>query len=228
MTDAILRFGRTLILAPHADDEVLGCGALIARLAGAGLAPVVAIVSHGHPPDYPPEQVAALKQEAARAHGILGVSETRWLGLPAARLDSLPHADLNAEIGRLVAQVAPDTLLLPHPGDIHLDHRLVFESGMVAARPASTRYPANVLTYETVSETNWNAPGLSPAFCPQLFVDATATMQAKLDAFAAYESQVRPDPHERSVSALEALGRLRGGTVHVRFAEAFMVVRSVV
>lgn len=228
MTDPILRFGRTLVLAPHADDEVLGCGALLARLARAGIPGVVAIVSHGHPPDYPPEQVEALQREAAKAHAILGVAETHWLGLPAARLDSIPHADLNAAIGRLVASVAPDTLLLPHPGDIHLDHRLVFDSAMVSARPAGGRYPARVLCYETLSETNWNAPGLSPAFVPQLYVDATGTMAQKLEAFRAYASQVKQDPHERSVSAIEALGRLRGGTVHMQFAEAFLVVRTVV
>ena len=138
MTDLAARFGKALVIAPHADDEVLGCGALLAALSRAGLAPEVAIVSQGHPPDYPAGQVAALKAEAASAHAILGVAATHWLGLPAARLDTLPHADLNAAIGRLVAQVRPDTLLLPFPGDIHLDHQLVFRSGLVAARPAVT------------------------------------------------------------------------------------------
>ena len=227
MRDSVAWLGRTLVIAPHADDEVLGCGALLARLAREGLEPVVGIVSHGHQPDYPKEQVEALKREAALAHSRLGVAETHWLGLPAARLDSIPHADLNSAIGSLVTKVAPDTLLLPHPGDIHLDHRLVFESGMVAARPSGGRYPRTVMCYETLSETNWNAPGLSPAFTPNLFVDVTDTLAAKLDAFRAYGSQVKPDPHERSVSAIEALARLRGGTVHVQHAEAFLLVRMV-
>ena len=227
MTDLAARFGKALVIAPHADDEVLGCGALLAALSRAGLAPEVAIVSQGHPPDYPAGQVAALKAEAARAHAILGVAATHWLGLPAARLDTLPHADLNAAIGRLVAQVRPDTLLLPFPGDIHLDHQLVFRSGLVAARPAGPHHPRLILCYETLSETNWNAPALTPAFAPTLFADATATLAAKLEAFGAYASQVRPDPHERSLSAVQALARLRGATVHLPAAEAFVLVRAI-
>ena len=227
MTDLAARFGKALVIAPHADDEVLGCGALLAALSRAGLAPEVAIVSQGHPPDYPAGQVVALKAEAARAHAILGVAATHWLGLPAARLDTLPHADLNAAIGRLVADVRPDTLLLPFPGDIHLDHQLVFRSGLVAARPTGPVQPRTILCYETLSETNWNAPALSPAFAPTLFVEATATLPAKLQAFRAYASQVRPDPHERSVGALEALARLRGATIHLPAAEAFVLVRAI-
>ena len=116
---------------------------------------------------------------------------------------------------------------MPFPGDIHRDHQLVFEAAMVAARPAGPVYPLRILAYETLSETNWNAPFLTPAFTPNVFIDIAETLETKLAAFAAFASQVRAFPAERSVEALSALARLRGATVHRAAAEAFVLVREV-
>jgi LmbE family N-acetylglucosaminyl deacetylase len=227
MTSLLDRLGRVLVIAPHADDEVLGCGGLIACLSDMGTPADVAIVTEGKAPAYSVQSVAALKQESAEVARILGVGGSHWLGLPAAALDTVPHAELNAAMARLVQELQPDTLLLPFPGDIHRDHQLVFQSAMVAVRPSGPGYPARVLCYETVSETNWNAPGLTPPFVPQLFVDIGAGLARKLAAFGAYASQVRDFPQERSVEALTALARMRGATVHRPAAEAFVLVREV-
>lgn len=227
MSSVAQRFGRTLVIAPHPDDEVLGCGGLLALLSGLGTPAVRAIVTQGMEPDYCARAIAEIRAEAETAGAILGVAETHWLGLPAAGLDQVPHARLNAAIGELVTKVAPDTLLLPFPGDIHRDHQLVFESAMVAARPSRHSYPVRILCYETVSETNWNAPGLTPVFAPNVFVDIDSTLDRKLNAFRAYASQVRSFPQERSIEALTALARLRGATVHRNAAEAFVLIRDV-
>ncbi|GGE14533.1 PIG-L domain-containing protein [Polymorphobacter glacialis] len=221
------RIARALVLAPHPDDEVLGVGGVMARLANLGARVEVAIVTEGKPPQYSAEQVAAVRAEAGAAHARLGIAHTHYLGLPAAGLDRLPHAELNRAIGDLVVAVRPDTLFVPFPGDIHRDHQLVFEAAMVAARPAGPVYPLRILAYETLSETNWNAPFLTPAFTPNVFIDIADTLETKLAAFAAFASQVRAFPAERSVEALSALARLRGATVHRAAAEAFVLVREV-
>lgn len=223
----IERMARALVLAPHPDDEVLGVGGVMARLAVMGARVEVVVVTEGKPPQFGADQVAAVRAEAAAAHAVLGVARTHYLGLPAAGLDRLAHADLNRAIGDLVAEVRPDTLFVPFPGDIHRDHQLVFEAAMVAARPTGPAYPLRILAYETVSETNWNAPFLTPAFTPNVFIDISDTLNAKLAAFGAFVSQVRAFPAERSVEALSALARLRGATVHRAAAEAFVLIREV-
>ncbi len=219
--------GPALIIAPHPDDEILGAGGTMARLADAGREVHVAILTEGRPPLFSPEQTRAVQAEAAAAHVRLGVAHTHWLGYPAAELSEVPHRELNSGIGKLVAAVAPDTLFVPHPGDIHLDHQLAFLSSLVASRPYEDTYPKSILAYETLSETNWNAPYLTPAFTPNVFIDITDTLESKLAAFALYASQVKPPPHERSMDALRALATLRGATVHRPAAEAFVLVRGV-
>lgn len=218
---------RILVIAPHPDDEVLGCGGTIARLSEGNCEVHVAIVTRGIPPRFDPAAVEALREEARAAHHMLGVADTHYLDLPAAAVDSVPHSALNTAIANVVARIGPDTLFLPFIGDVHLDHQLIFTSGMVAVRPSTSEFPARVYAYETLSETNWYAPYVTPGFLPNVFVDISKTLARKLQAFSCYASQTRPFPNERSVEALSALARLRGATVHREAAEAFVLLREV-
>lgn len=223
----LARIERALVLAPHPDDEVLGCGGTIARLVAQGADVRIGVVTRGFAPDFAASQVEQVRREAARAHRRLGVVDTQYLDLPAARLDTLPRAELNRAIAALVDAVRPDTLFVPFAGDLHVDHTLVFEAAMVAARPRGQGYPLRVLAYETLSETNWSAPNVAPHFAPTVFVDIAEQLEAKLAAFACFESQCRAFPDERSIEALTALARMRGATVHRHAAEAFVLVREI-
>jgi LmbE family N-acetylglucosaminyl deacetylase len=217
-----------LVVAPHPDDEVLGIGGTIARLVNAGREVHVAIVTSGQPPKFTEEQTHTVRSEAAAAHELLGVSETHWLGFPAAELAEHPHGTLNARLGRLISELGPDLVFAPHPRDIHMDHQLSFLSTLVASRPHQANYPETILAYETLSETNWNAPYLTPAFTPNVFIDITDTLETKIDAFRKFTSQVRSAPHERSPEALTALATLRGATIHRPAAEGFVLIRAVI
>jgi LmbE family N-acetylglucosaminyl deacetylase len=228
MTASLDSFGRTLVIAPHPDDEILGAGGTMARLARAGHEVVVAVVTTGQPPIFSRDQVEQVRSEAARAHKLLGVSRTLWLGQPAAGLSDTPHAELNAALRKAVQEVEPTTLIIPFVGDIHADHQLTFLSALVAARPHQAEFPATILAYETLSETNWNAPYVTPGFQPNVFVDVNETLTTKIEAMQLFASQLRPFPHERSVEALTALAVLRGASVHCRAAEAFVLVRHVI
>jgi LmbE family N-acetylglucosaminyl deacetylase len=224
----LLESRRVLVIAPHPDDEVLGAGGTIARLSDAGAEVVVGIVTKGAPPLFAETRVEEVRCEAQAAHAHLGVARTVLLSQPAARLDEVPHYRLNQVLAELVREVSPDTLLLPFGGDIHLDHQLTFLSGMVAARPHRASFPNRVLCYETLSETNWNAPLVSPTFAPNVFIDISAQLERKLEAMSLYGSQQRDFPHERSLATIRALAMLRGSTVHRAAAEAFMLIRQVV
>jgi LmbE family N-acetylglucosaminyl deacetylase len=226
--DDLFETGRLLVVAPHPDDEVLGAGGTIARLSDAGAEVVIAFVTRGAPPLFSEESEVEVRAEARAAHEVLGVDRTMFLDHPAAQLDGVPHHVMNRSLGELIHEVAPDTLLLPFVGDIHLDHQLIFLSSMVAARPNCAEFPKRILCYETVSETNWHAPFISPTFVPNVYVDISAQLERKIEAMRRYGSQQRDFPHERSLAALRALAIFRGTTVHREAAEAFMLVRQVI
>jgi len=216
-----------LVIAPHTDDEVLGAGGTIARYAAEGAAVTVAVLTSGLPPHFPPEDEESMRQEALAAHAILGVKETVYLDFPAAGLDTVAHRDMNDALGKLYRRIEPTYVLIPFLGDVHLDHQAAFRSAMVMCRPNGGHVPRSVLAYETVSETNWNAPHITPAFQPNTYVDISAHLESKLAAFRAYASQVKAFPHERSIEALKALAIMRGTTVHLPAAEAFVALRTI-
>jgi LmbE family N-acetylglucosaminyl deacetylase len=219
--------GPVLVVAPHPDDEVLGPGATIARLASEGRDVFVVIVTRGGPPLFEESFIQQGRREAIQADEVLGVKETIFLeGFPAALLDTVPQSSLNAALEEVMEHVAPEAMFIPFHGDLHRDHRMVAEAALVAARPNGGHRVEAILAYETASETNWSAAPLTPGFAPNTYVDVSDHLDVKLAAAAEYRSQMKPFPHERSLEALEALARTRGATVGFHAAESFVLIRA--
>jgi LmbE family N-acetylglucosaminyl deacetylase len=214
-----------LVVAPHPDDETLGAGGIIAALAAAGGEVAVLTVAGHLPPLYPPDVHEQRVVEARRAHAVLGVTEAAFLDYPAVLLDQVPTPELNGRVQEVVERVEPDVLLVPFQ-DRHVDHRLVFEAAMVAARPVGPgRGIGVVAAYETVSSTHWNAPHLEPTFVPNWCVDITDHIDTKLEALSCYESVLHAFPGPRSLEAVRALALFRGSQAGCGFAEGFHVLR---
>lgn len=219
-------FKRMVVIAPHPDDETLGAGGTISRFANAGVEVSVLIVSGHLPPLYPPEAFETTRREADQALKLLGASFWEYLEVPATKVHEMPVAELNGKIGRFVREAEPEIVLLPFP-DRHIDHRVIFDASVVACRPVHPAAPRTVLAYETLSETHWNAPGIEPAFGPELYVDISDHMDRKEAALNCYASQINEAP-SRSAEACRALARFRGSQNGCRYAEALKVVRIVV
>ncbi|MGA9380773.1 MAG: PIG-L deacetylase family protein [Phormidium sp.] len=223
-----VRSKKILIIAPHADDEVLGVGGTMARFAAEGAEVYVVIATKGYPPDYSEEVSRTVREQALVANRLLGTKKTQFLDLPAANLDRIPYRDINHQLVEAIRDIQPEVLYIPFNGDLHIDHQRIFSSALVAARPNRINAPSRIYAYETLSETNWNAPYLTPNFVPNVFVDISGYLEMKIEAMAIYASQIKSFPHERSPEALRALATLRGSTVGRFAAEAFVLVREII
>src|SRR3546814_5353576 len=144
------------------------------------------IVTRAVPDRFDPELADTGVAEARAAHACLGVADTHFLKFPAAGLDRVAHADMNAAFCDLVATLRPDTMFVPFIGDVHLDHQLSFLSSLVAARPRGPLAPLRLYAYETLSETNWYAPGVTAAFIPNVYIDISDYIARKIEAFGCY------------------------------------------
>lgn len=218
---------KVVVVAPHPDDEVLGCGGVMARHADDGAEVHVVIATRGIPELFAPELVARGRAELAEAHRILGVAETRFLDFPAPRLDTVPRHELADALRKVFYDLGATIVYLPHHGDIHADHGHVYHAGLVAARPLAGCPVRRVLCYETLSETEWTPPIDGAVFFPTVFVNIEKQLQRKLDAMACYKSQLKQAPNPRSLDVLRALAQLRGSTIHAPAAEAFELVREI-
>lgn len=215
-----------LVIATHPDDEVLGCGGIMARHAAQGDKVHVLVVTRGVPEIFPPEEIEETRGELRKAHDILGVSSVIFLDFPAPKLDVVPGHELADAISRVIHSLEPKVVYLPHRGDLHADHRAVYHATLVAARPVDNCPVEKLLCYETLSETDWAVPSGEHAFMPTVFVNITDYLELKLTALACYRSQLNAPPHPRSLESIERLARLRGATVGWEAAEAFVLVRE--
>lgn len=216
-----------LVIAPHPDDEVLGCGGTIAKRADAGDEVWVCIVSEAKPPLYEDGYAEAESKETRAAHKILGVARTINLKYPTAELDTVSQRILNDSIKELVDTLKPDEVYIPHIGDIHKDHQIVAEAAMVAVRPNRKHRIRKILSYEVMSETDWNIPNAVNAFVPTVYEDISKYLTKKCDALREYKSQMQEYPAARSFIGIQGLAMHRGSVVGVEAAEAFMLIREV-
>ena len=218
---------KILIVAPHPDDEVLGCGGIMKKFSQSNNEVFVVVVTRGTPKMYADEKILNVRNEALLAHKILGVKETRFFEFHAPELDITSNASVSIPLAALMKEWAITDLFLPHRGDIHHDHSMVFKAGLVAARPVGSYSVKNIFCYETLSETEWAPPFGDDAFIPTHFVNVETEMDFKLEAMQCFKSQVRPFPSTRSLETIEALAKFRGATVGFKRAEAFMTIRTI-
>lgn len=216
---------KALVIAPHPDDETLGCGGTIRHLADSDVTVHVVTVAAHMPPLYSKEIHEQTVRESKAAQEVLGVASQVFLDNPAVLLKDVPTAELNGTILDQVERIRPDILFIPFY-DRHIDHRAVFDACMVAARPVGVgRSISLVAAYETISETHWNAPHIEPAFIPNFCVDITDQIDKKIEAMNCFKSQLHEFPGPRSIEALRALALFRGSQAGYGYAEAFQVIR---
>ena len=217
---------RTLVIAPHPDDELLGCGGTLMRRVSEGGETAWAIVTgmSGHA-GFTPERILQREREIERVSELVGFANVFPLGLPPAQLDRLPLADIVEKLGRVLSEFQPDELLIPHGADVHSDHRITFAAATACAK--WFRYPAvrRVLAYETPSETEFSLdPG--SRFTPNVFVDIGPFLDRKLEAIGVYESELAPHPFPRNIDAIRARAIVHGATAGFAAAEAFQLLRE--
>ncbi|MFH1807428.1 MAG: PIG-L family deacetylase [Pseudomonadota bacterium] len=220
-----------LVIAPHADDEAIGAGGLIARLTAAGVPVTVlfAVVDgfHHHGLEQP-STLEQRQQEIAAAAAILSFEyEVAYLGRDLIeKLDTVPQRELVDLFEAKLDQVRPDLLLLPHGVDYDQDHRACFQAAFAAARPIPETlgkfFPRRVLTYES-PKLGWS----EQPFQPSMYWEISDQLETKCRAIAAYQTQLRSAPHIRSLDSIRDLARMRGREAGVVSAEAFSLLRWV-
>lgn len=222
---------RVLVVAAHPDDELLGCGATVARHAAGGdvvdtLILAQGVTSRGAHGDEAHRELQELRTAARRAAEVVGANPPHFGELPDNRLDTVALLDVVQIIEEVIADTRPTVIYTHHGGDLNIDHRVAHAAVLTACRPLPGRAVRAVYAFETPSSTEWGASDQDEPFRPDRFHDVSAHLETKLRALACYESEMRGWPHARSHEAVEALAKHRGATVGLEAAEAFRVLRQ--
>ena len=222
-----------LVVAAHPDDEVLGCGGTIARLAAEGDEVYVLILGEGITSRYhersaaSSELIATLHDRSRRAGDALGAKEVFLRGLPDNRFDTIALLDVVKIIEQHIQDLRPAVVYTQHGGDLNIDHLVTYRATLTATRPMQDTPVKAVYAYEVASSTEWAFQRFSPPFHPGIFVNIHETLERKIAAMQIYESEARTFPHPRSPEALRAIAQRWGSVAGVPAAEAFEVVREI-
>jgi LmbE family N-acetylglucosaminyl deacetylase len=224
---------RVLVIAAHPDDEILGCGATSARLVAEGHEVKFAILGegmtsrHANRADTDANQLSALHRDARSAAGKVGVKDVVFDHLPDNRLDTVPLLEVVKIVEDLVDQFRPEVIYTHHGGDLNVDHAVVHRAVLTATRPVSGQSVRKIYAFEVPSSTEWAFHRIEPHFRPNVFVDVTRTLEAKIAAMECYETESRKFPHPRSPQALRAIATRWGSVAGFEAAEAFELVRAI-
>jgi len=215
-----------LVVAPHPDDETLGCGGTLLKLARQG-ASIHWLIFTEMTADtgFSPERIKTRNDEISSVAAAYKFAGVHRLGFATTRLDTIAMRDLVAAAAGVMKAANPQTMFLPFAGDIHSDHDVVFRT--MSACTKSFNYPnvKRVLAYEALSETDF---GINPAsgFRPNSFSDISGTLEEKIRIMEMYAGEMKPFPFPRSMEALRALAATRGVVAGCAAAEAFMTLKE--
>ena len=127
----------------------------------------------------------------------------------------------------LIQKLRPAVIYTHHPGDLNLDHGIVHRAVLIATRPVLGHPVRQILTFEVPSSTEWAFQKIEPVFRPNVFVEVSKTLDAKIAALACYDSETRDFPHPRSEQTLRAIATRWGSIIGCTAAESFELVRSI-
>ena len=224
---------KLLVIAPHPDDEVLGCGGLISKVKTGGGKVHVLCFTVGNIKQYggtSNSEKRILEMKKVMKYLKVDSFDLAWAGDEYhLKLDKVPQKDLINTIEKgdvSLSTVKPDILAIPFIGSTNQDHVAVAKASFTACRPVKNNgkdITKIVLSYEQ-PETNWTRK----RFHPNFYVDISKELKKKINALSLYSSQVRSKNHPRTPRVIENIAKLRGTEIGVKYAEAYECHRLII
>ena len=217
-----------LVVAVHPDDETLGCGGALLKHKDKGdeihwLIATDVKASEG----FEKTMVEKREEEIDKVKELFRFSSVNRLRLSTTKIDQYSMSDLTSKIASVIKKVRPDIIYLPFKGDVHSDHKYIFDAAYSCTK--NFRYPfiKKIYMMETLSETEFAPSTKEDGFVPNVFIDISNYIDKKIELMKVYESEMGEHPFPRSERNIRALGTLRGATCGCDYAESFMLLKEI-
>ena len=218
---------KILVVAPHPDDETLGCGGTILKHIKKGDEVHWLIVTKmSKKAGFSKFEIDKKNKEIEEVGNLFGFKKIHQFGFHTTLLDQVLRVDLVNKFSRLIKEEKFHTMYLPFRNDAHSDHKIVYDSAITCAKSFRYKSIKSIFIYETLSETEYGfQPGVN--FVPNLFVDISNFLKQKIKIMNSYKNEISDFPFPRSKVCIESLAKLRGSMIDCEAAEAFMIVKII-
>ncbi|MDW7973382.1 MAG: PIG-L deacetylase family protein [Thermodesulfovibrio sp.] len=219
---------KILVVAPHPDDETLGCGGTLLKHREFGDELFWLILTNiKDKAKWGERKIEEREKEIESVSNAYRFKEVFRLDIEPTKVKEFPFGKLVEMISNVVKAVKPDVVYVHNRSDVHSDHRVSFEAVMSAVKIFNNPYIRRILMYETLSETNFTPSLLENVFLPNYYVDISDFLDVKVQIAEIYKSEIKEHPFPRSKESIKALAILRGSEANVKYAEAFILLRGI-
>jgi len=210
---------RILVIAPHADDEVLGTGGYLLHQMEEGAKIYIVFGTNGgtNKRQVYSERVAEFNE----VKSIIKIEKDFILYKDMdARMDTIPTLELATKIESVLDEIKPDEVFLNYSSN-HQDHKKLYDCAMIAFRLregynprliALYEYPFVMSQYDPIDGGRW-------------YHDISDVMEKKIEAFYCYKSQVKERPSPLNADGIRALATVRGLEIGTKYAEMFYIIK---
>ncbi len=218
-----------LAIAPHPDDETLGCGGSLLKHIQQGDQLHWLIMTRVWSPKFKDSLIRQQKKQINAVKEAYPFFHLEWLNFKTTTLETIPLNNIIDAIRTTIEKIKPETIYIPSPMDIHSDHQIVFQAVMAVLKPFYMRFYGvqRILACEIPSETDSGVQGVHGVFSANIYQDISDTHEEKMKIMNLYKSEIQTRWLPRNSSSLQALARTRGSSIGVQYAEAFMLIREI-
>ncbi len=218
---------KTLVIAPHPDDEILGAGGTLFKKSKSKKNKLYWIImTDMQPPDYSAKNIKIRKLEIEKIKKLLDFKKTFNLAYRPGNLDLIPKKKLVEEITQIIKKIKPDEIFVPSYSDVHSDHKVTSDIISTCTKNFRFKFIKTILAYEVLSETNFNLIKKNNFF-PNYYEDITGFLELKKKAMKIYKSELKKFPFPRSLKTIDSLAKIRGSEIGTKAAEAFEILKKI-
>ena len=212
---------KVLVISPHPDDEILGCGGTLLKLKKKYKYELNwLIITKISKKNWPNKKVLLRKREILEIKKKIGFKKVIELKFESGTLNNNNLSKLIIKLGKNLSKVKPEIVFVPYIEDSHSDHFFTTYAFNSISKSFRNLNLEKILVYETLSETNFNYFN-KKKFIPNVFIDITEFINDKIDLMKVYNSELGKHPFPRSEKSIKSLSILRGSQSNYKYAESF-------
>jgi LmbE family N-acetylglucosaminyl deacetylase len=223
------------VIAPHPDDETLGCGGTLLKMKHLGHRINWMIATQIPPPDKNTRELEELRvaienreKEIGQVNEIYGFDSVIKMKIPTTTIDEISFRELVSRMSLVIKEIEPSIVFVPYINDVHTDHCFIAKAMLSCCKWFRYRSIKYILFYETISETDFNINPADRKINLNIYVDISEFWEKKIQALQIYASELGNFPFPRSIKAIESLANLRGSQCGAEKAEAFELLRGII
>ena len=215
---------KIIVIAPHPDDETLGCGGTLLKHLYNNDNIYWIIVTSMHTKDgWSREKIETRNKEILSVAKKYEFKKIFNLEYSPGKIGEIDTASIIDKFRKIYKEIKPHLIYSPYINDVHSDHQIIAKAAVSSIKNFRSPSIEKVMFYETISETNFNF-GIPYNFNPNLFVDISNFLRKKINIVGIYKSEIKKHPFARSKESLTAKAVLNGGIIGVKYAEAFEII----